>query len=290
MMLDKVKAGLVMLDDRIFNGKIKSFHSRYVKYRGKAYVLTQDLYFPPHTASNKNVKMGPAGELLAIGGDLEPDRLIHAKKRGIYIEVLNDHPILWWTSEIRCVIFPENIHISKIMRRVIRQKNGFHLTVDKAFHDVVIGCTELRGDYVWLTSEYMSSYFRLHKLGVAHSVEVWREENLVGGLFGVAFGSYFYVESKFTRVNHTSKLAIIALSLRLRELNYSLVDCGIWPTDHLKSLGATIISRDSFLEILDQSVQIPDRVEDWEELFENWDFKQAAENRITEERQDAGTR
>lgn len=192
-MLNKVKSGLVSVDNRIFKGRLKAFYSRDLKYRGKAYVLTKDLFFPPHSASNKNVKMGPSGELLAIGGDLEPERLIHARKNGIDVEALSGRPILWWTSTERCVIFPENIHIAKNMRQLIRKNNGFRLSVDQAFYDVVIGCSESRGDYTWLTPEYMSACYKLHELGMAHSVEVWLDENLVGGLFGVAFGAYIYI-------------------------------------------------------------------------------------------------
>lgn len=279
MLLNKIKSGIFKIDELVFKGHIKAFYSRNLAFRGKAYVLSEDLYFPPHTSSNKNVRMGPEGELLAIGGDLTPERMIYAFKNGIYQISFKDQPILWWTSEIRCVFFPKKLHISKKMQEVIKS-NKFGLTVDKAFHDVLIGCSESRN--TWLTSERMTASLELYKLGVAHSVEVWQDGKLVGGLFGVAFGSYFYIESMFTRMNHTSKLALIALCIRLGEMNFPMVDFGIWPTDHAKSMGAIIIPIEEFLGRLNQSVETPDIVKEWGELFENWDFRSAVKNYVPE--------
>ncbi len=281
MILVKIKSGILKLDELLFKGKIKTFHSHYLTYRGKAYVLTEDLYFPPHTSSNKSVRLGPEGELLAIGGDLTPERMVHAFKNGIYQISFKHQPILWWTSEIRCVFFPKKLHISKKMQEVIKS-NKFHMTVDKTFHDVVSACSESRKDFTWITPKRMASSFKLHELGFAHSIEVWKDEELVGGLFGIAFGSYFYIESMFTRVSHTSKLALIALTIRLGEMNFPMLDFGIWPTEHAKSLGAVIISRDEFLGMLDQSAKSQDAVEKWGDLFENWDFRSAVKNHKSE--------
>lgn len=281
MILVKVKSGILKIDKLFFKGYFKAFSSRYLTYRGKAYVLTKDLYFPPHTSSNKSVRLGPEGELLAIGGDLTPERMVHAFKNGIYQISFQDQPILWWTSEIRCVFFPKKLHISKKMQEVIKS-NKFHMTADKAFHDVISGCCESRKDFTWITPERMASSLKLHELGFAHSVEVWQDDELVGGLFGIAFGSYFYIESMFTQVSHTSKLALIALTIRLGEMNFPMVDFGIWPTEHAKSLGAVIISRGEFLGILDQSAQNHDVVEKWGDLFEDWDFRSAVKNHGSE--------
>ena len=190
--------------------------------------------------------------------------------------VFENEPILWWTSEIRCVIFPQNIHIPKDAWSLIK-KNNFKLTVDEAFYEVVKACSESRKYYTWITPQREESTLKLYELGFAHSIEVWQNEVLVGGLFGIAYGSYFYGESSFTRIKHASKLAMIALSLRLNEMNYCIYDCGIWPTDHLKSMGATIIPRDEFLKILGLSVETPSKCKEWGSLFKNWDFKQAAE-------------
>lgn len=279
MALNKVKSGVLKIDELVFKGHIKAFHSRNLAYRGKAYKLTKDLYFPPHTSSNKNVRLGPEGELLAIGGDLTPERMLYAFKNGIYQISFKNEPILWWTSDIRCVFFPKKLHISKKMQEVIKS-NKFHLTVDKAFSDVLNGCSESRN--TWLTPERKGACEALYRLGNAHSVEVWQDDKLVGGLYGIVFGSYFYIESMFTRVNHTSKLALIALTIRLGEMNFPMVDFGIWPTEHSKSLGAVIIPREEFLGILNQSVETPDIVKEWGELFDNWDFRSAVKNYVPE--------
>lgn len=278
-MLRQLKSQFLEIDKRFFNGKLKSFYSRHLQYKGKAYFLTKELYFPPHTSSNKNIRMGPEDQLLAVGGDLTPERIILAFKNGIYPSSIKHQPILWWTSEIRCVLFPNHIHISKVMWRLIKH-NSFHLTTDKAFHDVVEACTESRDDYTWLTPDRRKSCCILHDLGYKHSVEVWQDENLVAGLFGFTLGSYFYISSMFTRINHASKFAMIALTIRLEELNYTILDCGTWPTDHLKSMGAVIIDRDEFLELLDQSINAHESIENWEDLFENWDFCQAVRNHL----------
>lgn len=275
--LQKFKSGLLKLDDIILKGRLKAFYSHRIKYRGKAYVLTQDLYFPPHNTANKDIRMGPEGELLAVGGDWEPERIIFAYKNGVYPVVFKDQPILWWTAENHCVMYPKDIHIPKNMRALIRQ-NKFRLTIDKAFYDVVSACSETRQKYTWLTHEQVEAFHKLHALGFAHSVEVWQDEKLVGGLFGISFGSYFHGESMFARVSHTSKLAYIALSVRLAEMNFAIMDCGIWPTEHMKSLGAVVISRDEFLEILDRSKDVPDVIEDWDHLLDNWDLNQAVQN------------
>ena len=287
MILNKVKLGLKRMDESILNGEIKKYHSRHIKYRGKAYVLTEDLFFPPHDSANKNVRFGPAGELLAIGGDLSAERLIQAYKKGIIPAFFKDEPILWWTSGIRCVLFPKDLHISKSMQRIIR-KNNFRLTVDKAFPDVVSACSEMRKDYTWRTPDRIAAVCKLHELGIAHSVEVWQDEKLVGGEFGVAFGSYVHIESMFARVDNASKFADIALILRLGELNCSLIDGGIWPTEHQKSLGAVIIQRAEFLEILAQSLQEPDIVIQWGNLFENWDLMLAVKNHLAGEQPSPG--
>ncbi len=276
MILQKFKTGLLKIDDIVLNGILKAFYIRNIKYRGKAYELTDDLYFPPHTDSNKSIRMGSTGELLAIGGDWKADRIIHAYKSGVYPVSFKDQPILWWTSEVHCVMKPNEIHIAKNMRTLIRQ-DKFKLTVDKAFQAVVSACSETRKGYTWLTHEQVEAFHNLYALGFAHSVEVWQDEKLVGGLFGISFGSYFHGESMFARVNHASKLAYIALSLRLAEMDNFIMDCGIWPTEHMKSLGATVISRDEFLKILDISKDVPDVINNWEDLFNNWDLKQAVE-------------
>jgi leucyl/phenylalanyl-tRNA--protein transferase len=281
MLKTKVKLALDRIDRSLLKGRIRKYYTRHFKYKGKAYELTEDLFFPPHTSANKSVRFGPAGELLAIGGDLSSKRMIQAYKKGIVPFFIKDEPILWWTSEIRCVLYAKDVHISRSMKRVIRQ-NNFGLTVDKAFRDVVSACAELRKDYTWLTPERIEAACKLHELGIAHSFEVWQDENLVGGLFGVALGSYVQLESMFARVDNASKFADIAITLRLGELNCPMVDAGIWPTDHQIAMGSAIISREEFLEKLDQSLQEPDIVTNWGNLFENWDLREAVEKHLSE--------
>jgi leucyl/phenylalanyl-tRNA--protein transferase len=273
MILDIIKSCFIKADKCLFKEYIMGFYLRNLKYRGKALKLNDTIDFPPHTSANKNVKLGPVGELLAIGGDQSPERMMNAYKNGIWPCSFKNEPLLWWTSEIRCVIFPENIHISKVVKRLIKQ-NNFELTVDKAFDEVIKGCCEDREDCTWLRPEQIVASAKLHELDFAHSLEVWRDEKLIAGLFGISFGSYFYVESKFTRVNHASKAAMIALAIRLEELSFTMIDCGIWPTNHLEKMGAVIIPRDIFLEKLNHCVQMPD-VDEWESLYEQWNFVEA---------------
>lgn len=277
-MLPAVKEAIYKIDQALLNGAAKSYYYRNFAFKSKAYHLTKEIYFPPHTDSNKNIPFGPYGELLAVGGDLSPERLIHAFKNGITQSSNQDEPLLWWTADIRCVFFPQKVHISKKMNEVIRS-NKFHLSIDKCFDEVLDGCSEGRVS-TWLTPERKSATNKLYQAGVAHSVEVWQNGKLVGGLFGVAFGSYFYVESMFTRVNHTSKLALIALVLRLGEMGFPIVDFGIWPTDHAMSLGAEIISRDEFFKILESALETPKSFENWNDLFADWDLKAAANQHL----------
>ena len=279
MKLNKTKEVLFKIDRNFFKGNLKGFYTCHFAYRGKAYKLTKINFFPPHSSSNKNIRtgIGSNGELLAYGGDLSSERMILAYKNGIFPLNFDNQPFLWWTSEIRYVLFPRNIHITKRMRQFIRNKD-FTLTVDKAFRAVISACRESREDLTWITPERIESSCELHELGFAHSVEVWQDGELVGGLFGVAFGSYFHIESLFKRVNNASKVAMIAFVLRLNEMKGSVVDCGFSVSDHIKGMGAEIISRDELLEIIDQNANVSDVVENWTDLFENWDFKAAAEN------------
>lgn len=278
-MLNTIKSKLLKCDQCFFKGHCKSFYLHHFKYRGKAYLLNKELFFPPHTSANKNIAFGPSDQLLAIGGDLDPNRMILAFKNGIYPANCSGQPILWWTSEIRCVLFPSHIHISKVVWRLIKH-NHFRLTVDCAFCDVVKACAETRPDFTWLTPERIQSCNILHDLGFKHSIEVWENDELVAGLFGFSMGTYFYISSMFTLVNHASKYAMIALTLRLEELNYSMLDCGTWPTDHLESMGALVINRDEFLNLLNVIIESPDPIKDWKDLFNDWDFCQAVKNHL----------
>lgn len=279
-MLETIKSKLLKCDRCIFKGYCTSFYLHHFKYRGKVYLLKKDLFFPPHTSANKSITLGPSDQLLAIGGDLSPDRMILAFKNGIYPTFCSGQPILWWTSDIRCVIFTPNIHISKVVWRLIKQ-NHFRLTVDCAFRDVVNACAETRQKFTWLTPERIQACNLLHELGFKHSVEVWDDDKLVAGLFGFNLGTYFYISSMFTTVNHASKYAMIALAIRLEEMNYAMMDCGTWPTDFLQSMGAIIIDHDQFLELLTESIESPATIKSWQNIFDDWNFSQAVKEHLT---------
>ncbi|WP_461789294.1 leucyl/phenylalanyl-tRNA--protein transferase [Pedobacter sp.] len=186
--------------------------------------------------------------LLAIGGDLSPERLILAYHHGIFPWFSDDDPICWYSPHERCVIYPERIKVSKSMKQVLKN-GGFKVTVDKAFAQVIAKCANLpRRDQAgtWITGEMQQAYINLHQLGWAHSFEVWKENELVGGLYGVAVGEVFCGESMFSSVSNASKVALIFLC---QETNFKLIDCQL-PNEHLLSLGAEMIDRKTYMGFL----------------------------------------
>ena len=164
--------------------------------------------------------------LLAVGGDLEPARLINAYHRGIFPWYSKGQPILWWAPDPRTVLFPERLKVSRSLRKTLR-KGWFEVSVDQAFADVVEACGAPRKgeDGTWILPDMMRAYLRLHRGGWAHSVEVWQADRLVGGLYGVALGQVFFGESMFSRVSDASKVALTHLADRLQAWGYRLVDC-----------------------------------------------------------------
>ena len=186
--------------------------------------------------------------LLAIGGDLRPERLVLAYNYGIFPWFNEDDPICWYAPHERCVIYPERVKLSKSMAKVLKS-NVFRLSFDEAFASVIGHCaTVARRDQpgTWITGQMQQAYIRLHELGYAHSVEVWQGEQLVGGLYGVQINNVFCGESMFSLVSNASKTALIWLC---QKGGYTLIDCQL-PNDHLMSLGAEMISRDAYQEIL----------------------------------------
>ena len=208
------------------------------------YFLTKELYFPPaETAS-------PEG-IVAVGGDLSPERLLLAYKSGIFPWFEDDEPILWWSPPERMVLFFEDLKISKSMRNIINQRK-FKVTFNTAFRDVILNCKKIsRKDQTgtWITDNMVEAYCKLHELGIAKSVEVWQNDELVGGLYGVDLGHVFCGESMFSKVSNASKIAFISLVNYLRENNYKLLDCQVH-NDHLEKLGAFEISREVFMRVL----------------------------------------
>ncbi len=208
------------------------------------YYLTQELYFPPvETAS-------PEG-IVALGGDLSPERLVLAYNSGIFPWFEDDEPILWWSPPERMVLFFEDLKISKSMRNVINQRK-FKVTFNTAFRDVILNCKKIsRKDQpgTWITENMVEAYCKLHYLGIAKSVEVWQDDELVGGLYGVDLGHIFCGESMFSKVSNASKMAFIVLAKQLEMANYRLLDCQVY-NDHLASLGCVEIEREDFLMVL----------------------------------------
>ena len=192
--------------------------------------------------------------LLAFGGDLSPTRLINAYQSGIFPWYNPDEPIYWWSPDPRAVLYPEKIILRRSLRKSIRNK-GYKITFDQDFSGVVQSCASARTNSggTWISDEMFMAYSQLFKLGIAHSVEIWNANNeLVGGLYGVATGGVFSGESMFSNERDTSKIAFIALAWHLQQWGYSLIDCQI-ENSHLTSMGAENINRKKYLGILKTS-------------------------------------
>ncbi len=208
------------------------------------YFLSQELFFPP-------VEEASIEGVLAIGGDLSPERLILAYKSGIFPWFNDDEPILWWAPPERMVLFFEDLKISKSMRNVLNQ-NKFKVTFNTSFREVISNCKKIkRKDQpdTWITDEMVEAYCKLNELGFAKSVEVWEKDELVGGLYGIDLGHVFCGESMFSKVSNASKVAFIHLAKQLELANYKLLDCQVY-NEHLASLGCIEIEREDFMTLL----------------------------------------
>lgn len=208
------------------------------------YFLTKELFFPP-------VDEASYDGILAVGGDLSIDRLLLAYNNGIFPWFDADDPILWWSPSERMVIDPNNYKVSKSLRNIIN-RNIFKVTFNKDFKSVIENCQQIdrKGqDGTWISDDIIESYTKLHELGKAKSVEVWQNNELVGGLYGIDLGHVFCGESMFSKVPNASKVAFVKLIEFLKENNYKLLDCQVH-NDHLEKLGAFEISRESFMKIL----------------------------------------
>jgi len=204
-----------------------------------------DYEFPdPQTAL-----VDPNG-LLAVGGDLSPERLIAAYSQGIFPWFNEGEDIMWWSPDPRAVLFLDDLKISRSLTKVLR-KGLFKLTFDQDFPAVIQQCAELRknGAGTWITAEMIEAYCELHRQGIAHSVEVWQQNELVGGLYGLSIGKVFCGESMFSKVSNASKVGLIYLVTKLKQRDFILIDCQM-PNPHLLNLGATTIPRQEFLNLL----------------------------------------
>lgn len=212
------------------------------------FVLGKNSDFPPIENSR------PDG-LVALGGDLSPRRILNAYSRGIFPWFSDNSPILWWSPDPRLVLFPEELHVSRRMKRMIK-KNVFRISFDRKFSEVIWNCRLPRRHELgtWITDEMETAYNRLYHSGYAHSIEVWKECEMVGGLYGVSMGNCFFAESMFYRVSNASKWGLIKLVEKLRELEFSFIDCQV-ASPHLKTLGAREIPRKEFLSLLEESLK-----------------------------------
>ncbi len=200
--------------------------------------------------------------LLAASYDLSPEQILQAYKNGIFPWYSEDQPVLWWSPNPRCVIFPHELHLSKSLKKHIRKTNP-HFTFDQAFEQVIHHCARLDSEQgTWITEEMEDAYIQLHKLGYAHSVEVWREDKLIGGLYGLALGRCFFGESMFSLETNASKIAFSALCQQLQKWGYQLIDCQV-ENPHLLTLGATTIERTHFLKNLDKALNAPEMNHLW---------------------------
>lgn len=203
------------------------------------------MQFPPVSSALEE----PNG-LLAVGGDLSPARLLEAYRLGIFPWYGDDDPILWWSPDPRGVIYPEQLHISRSLAKFIR-RCPYQCTINQAFERVVSGCIEQRvaTEGSWITDDMYEAYCDLHDLGHAHSVEVWQDGNLIGGLYGILNGQVFCGESMFHRADHASKIALVSLVKHLVPGGLALIDCQM-TNPHLLTLGAQALPRGEFIPLL----------------------------------------
>lgn len=207
------------------------------------YQLVEDLVFPPVDGAEDGV--------VAIGGDLRPDRLMLAYHSGIFPWYSAGEPIIWWSPDPRFVLFPEKLSVSRSMARVLK-KGEFDVTYNQNFEGVITNCkriTRKGQNGTWITDEMKEAYSKLHALGHAKSIEVWKDGELVGGMYGVDLGHVFCGESMFSRVSNASKVALVTFMEKFRREGGQLLDCQVH-SDHLVSLGAEEISRKDFLRYL----------------------------------------
>lgn len=208
------------------------------------YYLFEDLFFPPVSEADEE-------GILAIGGDLNPERLKLAYKSGIFPWFNEGEPILWWAPDPRMVLFLDELIVSKSMRNILN-RNQFTVTFNTAFKDVILNCQQIKRDGqngTWISNKMIEAYCKLNADGIAKSVEVWQDGDLVGGLYGIDLGHVFCGESMFSKVSNASKTAFISLVNHLKKENYKLLDCQVY-NSHLESLGCREIDRDEFMSIL----------------------------------------
>jgi leucyl/phenylalanyl-tRNA--protein transferase len=225
------------------------------------FMLDERILFPP-------VDLAIEGGILAVGGDLSPERLLLAYREGVFPWYSDGEPIIWWSPDPRFVLFPDELKISRSMRKII-DRGVFEITFDRAFRDVIRYCGETKRPGqpgTWITDEMREAYTELHSLGYAHSAEAWRDGSLAGGLYGVSLGRCFFGESMFARESNASKAALITLVRALKERGFPLIDSQVY-TPHMESLGAREIPRGEYLELLKRALDAETLKGDWGEAL-----------------------
>ena len=224
------------------------------------YRLPDAVRFPPVDHAEKS-------GLLAVGGDLSPERLLTAYREGIFPWYADGEPILWWSPDPRFVLFPVELHVSRSMRQFLK-KRTVRITFDRAFRKVISACRKPRPGQngTWITREMLEAYCALHDLGYAHSVEVWQETRLAGGLYGISLGRAFFGESMFSAIPNASKAALIKLVEHLGRRGFDLIDCQV-ETAHLAGLGARPIPRSEFGALLRRSLRHKTLRGNWRDML-----------------------
>jgi leucyl/phenylalanyl-tRNA--protein transferase len=221
--------------------------------------------FPPASAALRE----PNG-LLAVGGNLEPDWLLAAYVRGIFPWYEAGQPILWWSPDPRAILLPDELHVSRRLKRTIR-KTTVRMSADTSFATVIEACAAPRiyTDDTWITPQMREAYVTMHRLGWAHSFEAWDDDELIGGLYGLAIGDVFFGESMFSRRADASKIAFVNAVAYLRDRGFRLIDCQVW-SHHLKTLGARTMPREQFLALLTTLCDADRRPGSWSADYEKF--------------------
>jgi leucyl/phenylalanyl-tRNA--protein transferase len=211
------------------------------------FYLSKKLFFPPVSETKSH-------GIVALGGDLSPERLQLAYKSGIFPWFEDGEPITWWSPDPRMVLFLDELVVSKSMRNILN-RDVFAVTFNQNFRDVISNCQKIKRDGqdgTWITNDMIDAYCKLHELGIAKSIEVWQNNELVGGLYGIDLGDIFCGESMFSKVSNASKVAFIALVNQLKKEKYRLLDCQVY-NPHLESLGCREIKRNDFMKVLQEN-------------------------------------
>ena len=218
---------------------------------------------PPEAFPEVSTALTTPDGLLAAGGDLSPDRLLYAYRRGVFPWFDNGQPILWWSPDPRCVLIPNAFHVARRLQRSVRN-SSLTFSFNRRFGAVIEACaTDRVGQQgTWITDEMIDAFSTMHAQGWAHSVEVWRQDALIGGLYGLAIGKAFFGESMFSAESNASKIAMWALCRTLDEHGFQILDCQV-VSPHLESLGAILMPRMEFAKLLERICDPAVRFDDW---------------------------